>query len=201
MKAAASKGRKSFSVESAHREERRVCFECGKPGHIRNNCYIYLSRLAKEQGVHHESAADRDNAKIAAQKEENRSICFSAMEEVCGGGGWIIDSGASHHMTSDRSFFDQLQHKACKLCLADGKETNVVGVGEGHFTGFDKDGNVVNVKLVDVLFVPDLRHNLISVKRMVESGARVEFNAEKCCIQKNDSIVLVANVINGVLRL
>lgn len=49
-------------------------------------------------------------------------------------------------MTSDRSFFDQFENKQCKLCLADGKKTNIVGVREGHFTGFDKDGNVVVVK-------------------------------------------------------
>lgn len=201
MKASVMKTRNSFGVDSDQREERRVCFECGKPGHIKRNCYIYLSRLAEEQGIHRENTADRSNAKVAVQKVDNRSVCFSAMKELDGSGGWIIDSGASHHMTSDRSFFDQFENKQCKLCLADGKETNIVGVGEGNFTGFDKDGNVVVVKLVNVLFVPDLRHNLISVKRIVESGARVEFNADKCCIHKDDKIVLVAKVVNGVYRL
>lgn len=203
MKAAVPRGRKPFGLESDRREERRVCFECGKPGHIRQNCYIYLSRLAEEQGVHRESPVDKNNAKIATQKEENqsRSVCFSAMEELCGGGGWIVDSGASHHMTADRSFFDRFQYKDSKLCLADGKEMDVVGVGEGHFTGFDNDGNVVDVKLTNVLFVPGLQHSLISVKRIVESGARVEFTAEKCCILNADKIVLIANVVSEVYRL
>lgn len=201
MKAAAFKPRKwnqSEREESEKWEERRVCFECGKSGHIKRNCYVYLSRLAAEQGIDRESTVGGSKAKVAIQKEtDHRSVCFMATNEVSPDG-WVMDSGASHHMTSDRSFFAKLQSESGELYLADGKVAKIEGVGEGCITGFDVKGRSVEVKLKNVLLVPNLNCNLMSVQRVVESGARVVFGSGRCHIEKNGKAILIGKVMNGV---
>ncbi|KXJ73151.1 hypothetical protein RP20_CCG016410 [Aedes albopictus] len=197
MKAAVSRSRITSGKQLDKSDDQRVCFECGKPGHIKRNCYMYLSKLAEQQGIDRADATVGGKAKIAEQKVTDRPVCFLAAERSPTRE-WIIDSGASHHLTSDRSFFTQLEAKSDKLYLANGKVSKIVGVGEGNITGIDDVGNPVEVKLKKVLFVPDLNCNIISVQRVVESKAQVEFCSGKCHVKKDGRAILVGNVINGV---
>lgn len=198
MKVAVLKTRNASRKEYDKEDDRRVCFECGKPGHIRKNCYVYLSRLAEQQGIVRKVGEPSESeAKVAVQRATDRSICFLATDNTPTDG-WIIDSGASHHVSSDRSFFAKLTSVSRELCLADGRVTKVVGIGEGYITGFDGSGNSVTVKLKNVLLVPELNCNLMSVQRIVQSGARVEFEFGKCRIEKDEKTLLVGDVLNGV---
>lgn len=89
---------------------------------------------------------------------------------------WLIDSGATVHMTSTAYlFFTYSSFKTPILVgLADGSKVPAVG-----------KGNVLinpNLKLTDVLLVPSFLMNLLSVKKLCSNGSYHVIFTSACCI-------------------
>ena len=87
--------------------------------------------------------------------------------------GWLIDSGATLHMTPHRSdLFDYDTLSAGVVAtIADGKKLRVHGRGTVNLTGLDDR----RVKMMNVLYIPGLKRRLLSVGRLAERGLSVEF--------------------------
>ncbi|GMF38419.1 unnamed protein product [Phytophthora fragariaefolia] len=94
--------------------------------------------------------------------------------------GWLIDSGATAHMTPHRN--DLFEYKDLdsniEVTIADGKKIRVVGTGSVRLTGIDGK----RIKVIDVLYIPGLDRQLLSVSRPAESGMSVEFQKKSCTI-------------------
>lgn len=138
------------------------------------------------------------NAKTAVQEETARSVCFTAVENKHVDQKWVIDSGASRHMTSDRRFFTSIHRQRDVVHLADGKELEAFGTGDCCIIGVGDDGQTTEVRLKDVLYVPSLKNNFISVNLITKAGAWVEFGPTQCFVAKNDKNLLVGTKVNGV---
>ncbi|PRQ21141.1 putative RNA-directed DNA polymerase [Rosa chinensis] len=82
---------------------------------------------------------------------------------------WIIDSGASDHMTYDKSYFTDLSSPPVSYVTnANGEAFPVLGSGSVRITP--------TLELHNVLYVPDLSHHLISVPQLnTESKCSVTF--------------------------
>ncbi|GAV57823.1 hypothetical protein CFOL_v3_01359 [Cephalotus follicularis] len=101
--------------------------------------------------------------------------CFatSSSIEIC-----LIDSGCTSHMTYDQELFRELDKAAIsKVRIGNGAYLTVKGKGtvaiEGH-TG---------LKLIsNVLYVPEINQNLLSVGQLLEKGYRVLFEDNHCLI-------------------
>ena len=48
----------------------------------------------------------------------------------------------------------------------------------------------------DVLYVPDIESNLLSVKKLTEKEYCIQFDKEICKIIKNNNVVAVANLVS-----
>lgn len=70
--------------------------------------------------------------------------------------GWILDSGASDHMTYDKTLFQYMttSHRKC-IATANGTTTPVVGVGTMYLTP--------SLLLHHCLLIPSLSHHLLSI--------------------------------------
>lgn len=90
---------------------------------------------------------------------------------------WILDTGASNHMTGSSNFLDNLTSiLSCNVGLPNG--TNTVATKKGTVV-FDYDFSLKNV-----LLVPDLRCNLISVSQLIkESDCVMQIANIGCAIQ------------------
>ena len=89
---------------------------------------------------------------------------------------WVVYSGAACHMYNNQKLFDQI------IGLETPQETTV---GDGHSFQTTSRGDVIlrmNVpnrkiqkcKLSDVLYVPDLSHNRLSVSKAANYGKNFE---------------------------
>ncbi|KAJ9557316.1 LOW QUALITY PROTEIN: hypothetical protein OSB04_011930 [Centaurea solstitialis] len=74
---------------------------------------------------------------------------------------WVVDSGATHHMTGNRSILSSL-HKAFHppVSLADGSSCPVQGFGSIN--------NSTNLRLSSILFVPKFPNNFCSVSQITK---------------------------------
>ena len=89
--------------------------------------------------------------------------------------GWIVDSGASKHMTCDKEILQDYQQfsKAQSVKLGDGRVVEALGLGSVKMRMTFKLSNVKTVTMYDVLYVPKLSGNLFSVGAAVKKGNTV----------------------------
>ncbi|KAG7554602.1 Retrotransposon Copia-like N-terminal [Arabidopsis suecica] len=90
---------------------------------------------------------------------------------------WVIDSGATHHVSHDRSLFLTLD-TAIVSCvnLPTGPTVKISGVGTIRINK--------HILLQNVLFIPEFRLNLISISSLTSDlGFRVVFDPCSCEIQ------------------
>ena len=95
---------------------------------------------------------------------------------------WIVDSGATCHMCNDVSLFSELrdQKNSEKVILGDGCSLQTKGQGTVDLEMFLADGASRRCDLKNVLYVPELEYNLLSVSRAAEAGKTVKFNSSGC---------------------
>ncbi|CAI7768017.1 unnamed protein product [Closterium sp. NIES-53] len=80
---------------------------------------------------------------------------------------WVIDSGATYSMTPRAELLTELEPSPVKhVTSALGQRAEVKGMGKAMFKG--ADGKMVGLK--NVLWVPNLAANLISVRRLQKAG-------------------------------
>jgi hypothetical protein len=76
---------------------------------------------------------------------------------------WVLDSGATDHMTSDRSFF--VDYKPITLTVRVGNNAVIEAVGMGNVAIASSVGHGI-VTLKDVLHVPKIDRSLLSVRQI-----------------------------------
>ncbi|CAL8115743.1 unnamed protein product [Prunus armeniaca] len=91
---------------------------------------------------------------------------------------WIIDTGASDHMTYDAKFFDELSSNTCDLYI-----TSANGL-PSPITGEDTISLTPTLSLSRALLVPNIHYNLLSVGRLLDTlNVSATFYPTHCSFQ------------------
>ncbi|KAE8687773.1 aspartate and glycine-rich protein-like [Hibiscus syriacus] len=133
---------------------RRPDTRCNKCNQTRHEAVICRNKNQQQN----------EEAKVTDQEEENQlfiATCFVGSES---NENWLIDSGCTNHMTHDKELFRDL------------KPTNItkVRIGNGDYIcvkgkGIISIASYAGTKLIqDVLFVPKIVQNLLSVGQLIE---------------------------------
>lgn len=105
---------------------------------------------------------------------------------------WIINSGATQHMTSDEMKFAKLEDYSSRVEVANADQIEVTGRGEIALSLLDSTGRS-ELTHSDVLFVPRLEGHL-SIGRIEEKGFKVQFDDGKAkAIDRSGCVVLTAH--------
>ena len=86
---------------------------------------------------------------------------------------WLVDSGASKHMTGFKDYLSTLIERESpqKVKLGDDYQYPIKGVGEASYKL--ESGKLLKMK--NVLYVPGLKKNLLSISGLEKKGFRVAF--------------------------
>ncbi|XP_070682342.1 uncharacterized protein [Malus domestica] len=139
-------------------EGKPKCTGCGKPGHAVKDCN-------ENNGV--------QKVNYARQMGETRSLFYvcNAMTDVKVNNSWYIDSGCSNHMTGDERLLVNIQRNlTSKVKMGAGEIVQVAGKGTLVI-----DTKLGRKHIQEVMFVPGLEENLLSVGQMMEHGYYVVF--------------------------
>ena len=117
---------------------------------------------------HHDHTAEDDDPprKRAKQESEDEYVLISTLMGTITHGSkyWLIDSGDSEHVTGFKESFEKLsEHNSPhKVKLGDDYQYPIKGSGEFLY----KLDSRKYIKMKDVLFVPRLKKNLISISAL-----------------------------------
>ncbi|KAH9756360.1 hypothetical protein KPL71_016050 [Citrus sinensis] len=149
------------------------CKHCRKKGHFPFKCWRRPgAKCTKCNQMGHEAVICKnenqhgEEAKTAGQEEEDHlfvATCFSGIESS---ESWLIDSGCTNHMTHNKDLFRELSNA----------NSSKVRVGNGTYIVF----------ISDVLYVPEIDQNLLSVAQLIEKGNKVVFEDKVCLIKDAD---------------
>ena len=163
-----------------NRSKVRLCNECNSPNHLKRDCPNLKNTQQKssEQYQHKANqvneAEDSDSA-FVVQNPENTSDVNR----------WLIDSGATSHMTHDRSLFKKYTRLDTpqKVSLGDGHALEVVGVGEVEvYTKVNRNTSKPNT-MYDVLHVSAMKVNLFSVRSAAMKNVISQFGHTRCWLK------------------
>ncbi|KOB75270.1 Retrovirus-related Pol polyprotein, partial [Operophtera brumata] len=181
----ATKGNRQSSDMSKPETSKPVkqvkCYRCKQTGHYKNQC---------------------PNSEISNRKQSN---AFSAifLSGKFNHNSWYIDSGASKHMTAKQDYIvnPSHQHETKEIIIANQTTVPVLCSGDVNIVTVVNDVEY-DITVSDVLCIPSLTTNLLSVSQLIENGNRVIFKENACYIyNKQNELVGQAESVDGVYRL
>lgn len=115
---------------------------------------------------------------------------------------WILDSGATSHVACNEKLFDELiATESRTVKLADGTRVEILGKGTCKVSMNTETGETSKAKLTDVLFVPKLKGNFISIRKLNQRGIGVYFHDEKADLIKEGKVIANARVSDDLFKL
>jgi hypothetical protein len=134
------------------------CFECHNYGHYKRNC-PKLTTKRKER--HHASIVNDEESSKKTKHNEIDFFYYLTLTGTVEADMWLIDSGASRHITGDCRNFSSMKEKETphKVELGDNKSYAFKGIGQATIKM--ESGN--SIHLSNVLYVLGLKKNLVSI--------------------------------------
>ena len=157
------------------------CFGCHEFGHFKRNCPNgSKKKVHKAKNV---TASNHDGADCDGAEGGIAFVVKHGQDES--GEGWLIDSGASKHMTNRKDALVSFREfKIPQLVrVGDGRTVEAVGIGKVQLEMKFKVSDSKVITMHDVLFVPKLASNLFSVGAAVGNGNMMQFRDDRCYIR------------------
>lgn len=192
-------GGKSGKSKTAKPKSDITCYNCGKVGHVKADCWAEGGDKAG-QGPHQKSTkkgsgkdAKKEESANATTTEKAEAFAFSCTSDFTELAsllsvpksrlGAIVDSGATRHFCPDKSKFSNFVPTSNRpVRTADGNTLQATGTGDIEIT-LPNGAKQSTVILKDALCAPGLAFTLISVSCLLKVGCGVNFLGNMCTIR------------------
>lgn len=192
-----------------NKKQGSTCFNCGKPGHVKKECFrCYICKKGghKSDKCYRRKEGYNGNRPTSNQEDDSskRGTGLIASQAMTKGGVWIIDSGASDHMSKRRDWFSTFEEFAepLKIAVGDGKTITACGRGNINIITYANDKEMSTI-MHDVLFVPGIVYNLFSVTCAGKRGVDclITNNGTQCILKRENEIVATGSEFGNLLKL
>ncbi|KAK7605374.1 hypothetical protein V9T40_007232 [Parthenolecanium corni] len=172
------------------------CNYCGQKGHKASSCF--KKKRGQPKGVgSYKPSTEASNAE-GSDPPEGSSINVAFIAEACAsikeGSShavtFALDSACTEHMVGDASLFR-------RWCALSPKQS--VRLAEDSVTYAEKKGNLYPLttntgyvlKLDDVLYLPNFRRNLLSVRQLDRAGYTVNFKGGSVTVSDTNNVTVI----------
>ena len=174
--------KEDHSERNGNRSRDRKCYTCGRIGHIAKDC------------------RQRNKRRPSRSCEQDMMIATALNTGTHSPNTWCLDSGATRHMCNSRNKFEDLNEEdetpiytATEVCVKSS------GSGVVRIETLGATGNVNKIKLINTLFVPEIKRNLLSVSTMIQHGYTVEFDKRGAVVRRRSGeTIMKATLKDGL---
>ena len=166
------------------------CRRCGMKGHMAKDCRVKLP------GGEANAVVNGRPVSFAVNHAKPEAVSTNVV--------FFVDSGCSDHLVNNLACLKAVRKLKQPFVVDVAKDdVSLTGFYEGMVEGVTMAG--VPVEMKNVVFLPELRGNLLSVKKLSEAGVDVLFTGcrgqEKAVLKFNDAVIAVAYLRNNLYEL
>jgi len=166
----------------------RQCYYCGKKGHLKFECKKKKRDEASSGkfGQHRHTAPPRQFSQYGAIALTANTAAPTSGDHATR---WVLDTGASRHITPDKSILLNMRpvSEDITITFGNGGTGKATAMGEVLLRTSDAP-----FYLTDVLFIPEATENLISVRHATKRGLDFKFCANRCVIGRDGRTLATA---------
>ena len=179
-------------------KKRTKCTVCHENGHWARECPENLSDKNRQL------KSDKQEKGASASKIDESYVCdisalyalTSPSDEEC----WLADSGAGKHMSFKKEYFSTLEDVSEKYYVKTADNNILSAEGMGTVTVLEEiNGQSIERKLTDVLYVPGLRRNLFSISKIPDKSFSFHVFQGRCEVRDKSGKLTSAGVRYGNL--
>ena len=179
------------------------CFHCGKEGHYKKGGRKFLAEQknseydtwsqgsrAKDDKGHHAATTTANHGPKQPHDEDRAWMVSHQIQKVTTGtrtDPWYLDIAATSHMTNCRDVFTSLRQVRDTVTVADCRQLATQGQGtiRVRFGG-------EWVWVHQVLYVPGLQGNLLSIGQLAENGIECLFSSQGAYLRRDGEMLAFA---------
>lgn len=163
------------------------CYYCHKKGHIKKDCRKRQKDEAKDSGDHGSGGKALGAMTLAASSSRGSD------KET-----WLIDTGASRHMTMNRHWLRDYEKFKEKVPVKVGNSEVIYGLGSGKVDAISfVENKQIKVTIHDVMYVPEISDNLFSAGQADERGLKYVSAKGKIKFIKGDEVLATGKKFQG----
>ncbi len=172
------RGRSRNTDRQVSRPQNIKCFRCHEYGHIGRECPKYGDDVPNAYEKPTQKAPITQDPKAAWSAHSAHYVTKRNPRPTSD---WILDTGATDNMSSDRQKFLTYRKRVNNIQVANGKMLKVIGIGQIRLRLSAECGGQ-EVILTEALHVPEVAGNLVSAMKIVEKGYRIEITRDEANI-------------------
>lgn len=158
------------------------------PGHYRDGNYQTSPQHSQQQYVRggHYAGTDGGEAENIYMISDRDEFTQNIGDDIIV---FFIDSGCTDHLVKEKSYFDKLMmlNNPIKIAVAK-SDIEAVDIGNINVVSCI-NGRTIKCTIKNALYVPNLRRNLLSVKRLEMFDIKIVFEKEKAQLIKEKNII------------
>jgi len=174
------------------------CFRCNKVGHMEKSCKEKLHSkntdkcsICKKTNHTDKNCFFRKDKNRKPEKEEKLSFLVPRIKKEME---WIVDSGTTSNMTNNCKNIKNFIKMRTKIGVAKVNESMTAeGTGSLEFR---------NCNLKEVVYIPELSKNLLSINKITNKGGEVHFTEKNVIVSFNNKEILKGKKLkNGLYQI
>lgn len=178
---------RAYRTQDKMRPKFKTCFVCNKPGHLQKDCWYGKNNMKRKNNgkpnasVKNSNYYKNEHARISKEETfpgKESALTTREKENIKDNmSEWHLDSACTSHMTPSLNLMENLEEENKIISVAE-EGRDIESTYRGEIRATTTKGGTNNVRLKNVLCVPKLRCNLLSVPSIVKNGNEVVLNKQ-----------------------